>query len=375
MGNERRGFIAGIWHWLTHPSATTSVLALLASGIVVGVAGWLIFNEVLHQTGTNEFCGTACHSHAQFIYPGYQKSVHYANPTGVKATCSDCHIPHSFFPKLWTKTKAGTHDVWAEFVRGSISTAEKYAKETPRLEAQVRADMKASDSQACRYCHQFSDATLAAQKNTNAAAAAVHAGVIKPGSGQTCVDCHTGVGHVPPGQNPFLEAPKPAAGAADAGGGAALADTLGCLACHGVDEKKVGPALKDAGATLKGKVDASALATRLEKGEGHPQVGGSAEDLRKVSDWVLSLAGGVAPAAAPAASPGQAAAEKAGCLTCHAVAEKHIGPALKDVAAAWAGTAKQDALIARLRKGEGHPTVDAPEAELKTVAAWLATLK
>jgi nitrate/TMAO reductase-like tetraheme cytochrome c subunit/cytochrome c551/c552 len=381
----------GIWRWLTRPSATLSVLALLVVGIVIGVGGWLGFNGALHATGTNEFCGTACHSHAEFIYPGYKTSAHFANSTGVMATCSDCHIPREFFPKLWTKTEAGLHDGWAEFVQRKISTQEKYEAERPRLSAAVIEHMKSRDSRECRNCHEFSPAVIAKQ---SPAAQAIHPKIAE--MGQTCVSCHTSVGHPPPGQiktraSQAAAAAAPAAPAAAspvAAGPEALADKLGCLACHGVNEAKMGPALKDVAGKLKAKADAAVVAARLQKGEGHPAVQGSAEDLTKVADWVLTLApaaGAAKPAAEPAksgdakpaakpasAADGQAFAEKAGCLACHAVAEKKMGPALKDEAAEWQG--KGDALAAKLKSGQGHPAVAASDDELKKIVGWMLTL-
>jgi cytochrome c551/c552 len=60
-----------------------------------------------------------------------------------------------------------------------------------------------------------------------------------------------------------------AAGAASAQ--EALAKSDGCLNCHAVDTKKVGPAFKDVAAKYKGQADAEAkLVDKLTKGQGHP---------------------------------------------------------------------------------------------------------
>ncbi len=123
----------------------------------------------------------------------------------------------------------------------------------------------------------------------------------------------------------------------------------------------MGPALKDAAAKLKGKIDAAALAAKLGKGDGHPPIAGSADELAKAADWVLSLApaaGGAAKSAeAKPAAKGNtdaiALADKAGCMGCHAVDEKKMGPALKEAGHAWHG--KADALAAKLKAGTGHP--------------------
>ena len=78
-----------------------------------------------------------------------------------------------------------------------------------------------------------------------------------------------------------------AAGAASAQ--EALAKSSGCLNCHAVDTKKVGPAFKDVAAKYKGKADAEAtLAAEVSGGKGHPPVKASPEDVKTLVKWVLS---------------------------------------------------------------------------------------
>ena len=72
----------------------------------------------------------------------------------------------------------------------------------------------------------------------------------------------------------------------------------------------------------------------------------------------------VAPAAA--AQSGQALLESKGCLACHGVDEKKMGPALREAAAKYKGAEAK--LIAALKAGKGHPMpVDASEGELKSI--------
>jgi cytochrome c len=69
----------------------------------------------------------------------------------------------------------------------------------------------------------------------------------------------------------------------------ALAKSAGCLNCHAVDTKKVGPAFKDIAAKYKGKADAEAtLVSNLSSAKGHPAVKASADDLKGIVKWVLS---------------------------------------------------------------------------------------
>lgn len=81
-----------------------------------------------------------------------------------------------------------------------------------------------------------------------------------------------------------------AAGLANAAGEAELAQKSGCMNCHAVDTKKVGPAFKDVAAKYKGKADAQATITQeLTTGKGHMQVKTSPEDTATLVKWVLSM--------------------------------------------------------------------------------------
>ena len=69
----------------------------------------------------------------------------------------------------------------------------------------------------------------------------------------------------------------------------ALAKSDGCLNCHDVSAKKVGPSFKDVAAKYKGKADAEAtLVSKISKGEGHPKTKASPDDAKSLIKWVLS---------------------------------------------------------------------------------------
>jgi len=72
--------------------------------------------------------------------------------------------------------------------------------------------------------------------------------------------------------------------------GAALTKSAGCLACHAVDQKKIGPSFKDVAAKYAGNANAEAtLMAELKEGKGHPKVSASDSDLKAMIDYVLSL--------------------------------------------------------------------------------------
>ena len=68
-----------------------------------------------------------------------------------------------------------------------------------------------------------------------------------------------------------------------------LAKSSGCMNCHAVGEKKVGPAFKDIAAAHKGKNDAAALAGKISGAKDHPKVKANEEDVKKLVAWVLAL--------------------------------------------------------------------------------------
>lgn len=189
---ESPGRIRRALRWLFSPSARWSVFALLLVGLGVGAVMVVGTQVAVAMTGTDEFCGTACHSHAKFVMPEHQQSAHYANRTGVRAMCVDCHVPHTYPAKLIYKAKAGVTDALAE-MRGVISSQEKFDQERWRLANIVWDEMRENNSANCRTCHdpaawdlkkQSEDATKQHKKFSAGKA--------------TCIDCHTGVAHKEP---------------------------------------------------------------------------------------------------------------------------------------------------------------------------------
>ncbi|QJR15608.1 c-type cytochrome [Usitatibacter palustris] len=60
-------------------------------------------------------------------------------------------------------------------------------------------------------------------------------------------------------------------------------------------------------------------------------------------------------------------AKKSGCMTCHDVAAKKVGPAFKDIAAKNKG--KEDAVVAKLAKHHGGEKASADDR--KALAKWV----
>ena len=157
----------------------------------VGAVALGTTNYVLHATSETEFC-FACHSHDAFIRPEYEASSHFVNAAGVRAGCSDCHLPHdSWFDLVWTKAVVSL-DIIPEMM-GKLDTAEKYEAHRAEMAEDVWRQMKADDSRFCRSCHSVDAMDLEVQGRSTARR---HTSAQE--KGQTCIDCHYGIVHKEP---------------------------------------------------------------------------------------------------------------------------------------------------------------------------------
>jgi cytochrome c-type protein NapC len=175
------------WSALCRPSAKYSLLSLLVIGFVSGIVFWGGFNTGLEATNTLEFCIT-CHEMRDNVYQEYKETIHFSNRTGVRAICSDCHVPKDWVHKIIRKSKAA-FEVWGK-ITGDIDTKEKFEKKRMELATHEWERMKGSDSRECRNCHSFEAMSGDIQKQT------VYKKHMKAkDAGKTCIDCHKGVAH------------------------------------------------------------------------------------------------------------------------------------------------------------------------------------
>ena len=80
-----------------------------------------------------------------------------------------------------------------------------------------------------------------------------------------------------------------AAGAANAQSGADIVKAKGCMNCHDMEAKKVGPSFKDLGAKYKGdKAADGKLVEKLKEGKGHMKVAASDAELKAAVQYVLA---------------------------------------------------------------------------------------
>jgi cytochrome c-type protein NapC len=184
------GLIKRLWSLMRTPSAKYSLLTLLGGGFIAGILFWGGFNTAMEATNTLEFC-IGCHEMRDNVYQEYKETVHYKNRTGVRAVCSDCHVPKDWTHKLIRKVKA-SGEVYGK-IMGNIDTKEKFEAKRMELATHEWDQMKASGSRECFNCHHW-DAMAQAKQRPRAQTN--HADAQK--AGKTCIDCHKGIAHLLP---------------------------------------------------------------------------------------------------------------------------------------------------------------------------------
>lgn len=164
---------------------TTVGVALLF--MIIGVIFWGGFNTAMEATNTLEFC-ISCHEMEENVYQEYNKTIHYTNRAGVRATCSDCHVPRPWVHKVVRKIQASNEVLHK--ILGTIDTPEKFDNKRLQLAQNVWRTMKETDSRECRNCHDFATMNPEKQKGR---ARKQHINAMQVGN--TCIDCHKGIAH------------------------------------------------------------------------------------------------------------------------------------------------------------------------------------
>jgi len=187
MDNKPPGALRRFWNVLRTPSAKYSLLAISSVSFVAGILFWGGFHTGLEMTNTLEFC-TTCHEMRDTVYQEYKETIHYSNRTGVRAICSDCHVPRDWSHKMLRKAKA-SFEIWGKLT-GSIDTKEKFEAKRMELATHEWERMKATNSIECRNCHNFDAMSAELQKQTP-----YRKHMKAKEEGKTCIDCHKGIAH------------------------------------------------------------------------------------------------------------------------------------------------------------------------------------
>jgi nitrate/TMAO reductase-like tetraheme cytochrome c subunit len=164
--------------------------ATVGSAIVfffIGVIFWGGFNTAMEATNELEFC-ISCHEMEHNVYKEYKPTIHYSNRTGVRATCSDCHVPDPWIHKMVRKVQASKEVLHK--ILGTVDTPEKFNEHRLTMAKRVWRAMKQTDSRECRNCHNLESMNPEFQKPR---ARKQHLNAME--NGQTCIDCHKGIAH------------------------------------------------------------------------------------------------------------------------------------------------------------------------------------
>jgi len=158
--------------------------ALVVAGLLL-VAG---ARSALTYLGSEAFC-ISCHEMEDTVYGEYQLTTHYRNASGVRAGCSDCHVPGELSPRLWQELRASSQLLHA--LLGTVDTVEKFEARRLAMAQRVWSYMEATDSRECRSCHAF-DAMDPQEQGSRARRK--HARAVDD-AGRTCISCHRGIVH------------------------------------------------------------------------------------------------------------------------------------------------------------------------------------
>ena len=160
------------------------VVFFASVALVIGGAAGLAW------TSTETFC-IGCHEMKDNVYAEFKGTIHDANRSGVRAVCTDCHVPREVGPLIARKFRA-TFELVGH-LRGIIDTKEKFESHRSMLAERVWDRMLRTDSLECRNCHRREsmdkDRQTEKAKARHAKAAA---------EGWTCIECHYGIAHTEP---------------------------------------------------------------------------------------------------------------------------------------------------------------------------------
>ncbi len=153
----------------------------------LGIMFWGGFNWAMESTNTMAFC-TSCHEMRDNVYAEYIGTPHHTNPSGVSASCSDCHVPDPWHHKVVRKIYA-SRELYHKAL-GTIDTPEKFEERRLVMAERVWDSMKRTDSRECRNCHDWNSMNPEFQSPR---ARSQHRFAME--QGHTCIDCHMGLAH------------------------------------------------------------------------------------------------------------------------------------------------------------------------------------
>ncbi len=182
-----KSFLRKFWNTFWRPATKISLGVISICGFIAGIMFWISFNTALDVTNTEKFC-ISCHSMRDTVYPEFQKTVHWSNRTGVRATCPDCHVPHNWTDKIARKIQA-SKEVYSHILN-KLGSPEKFKNERLRLAQNEWERFTANSSKECKNCHNYDSMRLDNLKPAGRSQMTQAAE-----RDQSCIDCHKGIAH------------------------------------------------------------------------------------------------------------------------------------------------------------------------------------
>ena len=177
-----------MWNPFADRKISWTLVGVGALGVVAGVIFWGGFNTAMEATNSLGFC-ISCHEMRDTVYQEYKTSIHYMNPAGVRAVCSDCHVPKDWTHKVIRKVQA-SNELWHKLI-GTIDTPEKF-----QAAASGARQRRLEDDEGHRQ-PRVPQLPFLRGDGLRAPEAAKRKRMQKAyqDGGQTCIDCHKGIAH------------------------------------------------------------------------------------------------------------------------------------------------------------------------------------
>ena len=188
--SSKQPLVRRLRDFLFRPSSL-SLIVVVAIGMVSGLIFWGGFNTGMEATNSLEFC-VSCHEMRDTVFQEYKETIHYKNRSGVRAICSDCHVPKDWTHKFVRKVQA-SQELYVKFVTGGSTRRRSSRRSAWNWRSSVWEAMKGSDSRECRNCHSWD--AMDPKKQRARGHKKMEEGLK---AGKTCIDCHKGVAHLLP---------------------------------------------------------------------------------------------------------------------------------------------------------------------------------
>jgi len=134
----------------------------------------------------NTFCGNACHVMESTVYKELQESKHYNTPTGVRATCAQCHVSGRLTYAM-VDHFLGTGELFVNLTN-DFSKPGSFEKFRIAAANRERFKMLGNNSETCAHCHVMEAIKPVRIRGQNAHKDAIDKNV-------PCIACHFNLVH------------------------------------------------------------------------------------------------------------------------------------------------------------------------------------